>query len=394
MPIFLQDNKMLAWILAALAFLVAFILILKIFEIVVDLRRRMPRGSRSRQQRLGFVETFDLDGERQLLLLRRDNVEHLVLIGGPNDVLVESGIVRAESREARNHRPAPEGTGLVLPPALVAAAATVNGQAASAPHLASPPAFAPIAPTFEPLQQVAESAPAAPQRDFEPPVFAAPPAPEPRSFEPTPEQPPHVEAPAPFEPAPHFEPPAHHAEAPAPQAVEPPPPVADRAGPRFPPLPPRVFQPRATPRQLPPLPPRNAPAEPAAKAPGSEPTPRPRFVMPPIARRATPLATNPPRPLQPDLAVPAAPEPVKPSVEHETPAPSEAAPPPMAPEPVAHEAPAPESSAPQAPLAESPAHEASKVETPVERPFDADFEPLESLEEEMAKLLGRPLSKN
>jgi len=45
-------------------------------------------------------------------------------------------------------------------------------------------------------------------------------------------------------------------------------------------------------------------------------------------------------------------------------------------------------------LAESPAHEASKVESPVERPFDADFEPLESLEEEMAKLLGRPLSKN
>ena len=104
MPTFLQDNRMLAWILAGVAFLIAFVLILKIVEIAVDLRRRIPRGSRARQLRLGFVETFDLDGERQLLLVRRDNVEHLLLIGGPNDVLVESGIVRVEPREGREPR--------------------------------------------------------------------------------------------------------------------------------------------------------------------------------------------------------------------------------------------------------------------------------------------------
>nr|WP_246215638.1 hypothetical protein [Microvirga makkahensis] len=50
--------------------------------------------SRSRQPRLGIVDVYDLDRQRQLLLLRRDNVEHLLLIGGPNDVVIETNIVR------------------------------------------------------------------------------------------------------------------------------------------------------------------------------------------------------------------------------------------------------------------------------------------------------------
>jgi hypothetical protein len=49
---------------------------------------------RSRQPRLGVVDIYDLDRQRQLVLLRRDNVEHLLLIGGLNDVVVETNIVR------------------------------------------------------------------------------------------------------------------------------------------------------------------------------------------------------------------------------------------------------------------------------------------------------------
>jgi hypothetical protein len=49
---------------------------------------------RSRQPRLGIVDIFDLDRQRQLILLRRDNVEHLLLVGGPNDVVIETNIVR------------------------------------------------------------------------------------------------------------------------------------------------------------------------------------------------------------------------------------------------------------------------------------------------------------
>ena len=51
-------------------------------------------AGRARQPRLGIVDVYDLDRQRQLILLRRDNVEHLLLIGGPNDVVVENNIVR------------------------------------------------------------------------------------------------------------------------------------------------------------------------------------------------------------------------------------------------------------------------------------------------------------
>ncbi len=47
------------------------------------------------EPRLAFIERTKLDGGRKLLLVRRDGVEHLILIGGPIDLVVETGI-RAE----------------------------------------------------------------------------------------------------------------------------------------------------------------------------------------------------------------------------------------------------------------------------------------------------------
>ncbi len=58
------------------------------------------QGGRARQPRLGVVDIFELDRQRQLVLLRRDNVEHLVMIGGPNDVVVEASIHRGGARAA------------------------------------------------------------------------------------------------------------------------------------------------------------------------------------------------------------------------------------------------------------------------------------------------------
>jgi flagellar protein FliO/FliZ len=58
-------------------------------------------GNRGRQPRLGIVDVYELDRARQLILLRRDNVEHLLLVGGPNDVVVERNIQRTQ-------RPLPE----------------------------------------------------------------------------------------------------------------------------------------------------------------------------------------------------------------------------------------------------------------------------------------------
>jgi flagellar protein FliO/FliZ len=47
---------------------------------------------RPRAKRLGVVETAAVDSKRKLYLIRRDDVEHLVIIGGPVDVVVEAGI--------------------------------------------------------------------------------------------------------------------------------------------------------------------------------------------------------------------------------------------------------------------------------------------------------------
>lgn len=43
-------------------------------------------------KRTGMVESTALDGRRRLVLIRRDNVEHLIMIGGPVDMVIETGI--------------------------------------------------------------------------------------------------------------------------------------------------------------------------------------------------------------------------------------------------------------------------------------------------------------
>ncbi len=54
----------------------------------------LGRLGRGRVPRLAVVDAAAVDGRRQLVLVRRDNVEHLILIGGPSDVIVEQGIQR------------------------------------------------------------------------------------------------------------------------------------------------------------------------------------------------------------------------------------------------------------------------------------------------------------
>ena len=46
-----------------------------------------------REKRLGVVEQTSVDGRRKLVLIRRDDVEHLIMTGGPVDVVVETGII-------------------------------------------------------------------------------------------------------------------------------------------------------------------------------------------------------------------------------------------------------------------------------------------------------------
>jgi flagellar protein FliO/FliZ len=43
-------------------------------------------------QRLGISEYHEIDKTRRLVLVRRDETEHLILIGGAHDLVIENGI--------------------------------------------------------------------------------------------------------------------------------------------------------------------------------------------------------------------------------------------------------------------------------------------------------------
>lgn len=49
-------------------------------------------SGRNKQPRLAVLDAAHVDGKRRLVLVRRDDVEHLVLIGGASDVLIEGNI--------------------------------------------------------------------------------------------------------------------------------------------------------------------------------------------------------------------------------------------------------------------------------------------------------------
>lgn len=49
----------------------------------------------SREKRTGVIEQTSVDGRRKLVLIRRDGTEHLIMTGGPVDVVIETGIAPA-----------------------------------------------------------------------------------------------------------------------------------------------------------------------------------------------------------------------------------------------------------------------------------------------------------
>ena len=82
-------------------FVVAFVIVLGLIGLTFWLIRRFG-GARvgnaalkGRQPRLAVIDAAPVDGRRRLVLIRRDNVEHLLMLGGPSDFVVEQNIVRA-----------------------------------------------------------------------------------------------------------------------------------------------------------------------------------------------------------------------------------------------------------------------------------------------------------
>ncbi|MDB5508298.1 MAG: flagellar biosynthesis protein FliO, partial [Hyphomicrobiales bacterium] len=154
----LGEGPLATIVAVALGLLVLVIVLAVIYRLSVGQGLRQAPGARSRQPRLGIVDAFDLDRQRQLVLVRRDNVEHLIMIGGPNDLLIEPAIIRgqpAQSAEPRRE-----------------AGASGNGQNGDR--------VSPRLPSFEGVRDPDMEEPAA-----RPPSFDAPPSREaPREFQP------------------------------------------------------------------------------------------------------------------------------------------------------------------------------------------------------------------
>jgi flagellar protein FliO/FliZ len=102
---------------SAAGFFFAFIAVLALIGLAAWLFRRFSTSglgtgaNRGRMPRLAVVDAATVDGRRRLVLVRRDNIEHLLMIGGPSDIVIEPNIVRATPPQQQMPPRAP------LPPA-------------------------------------------------------------------------------------------------------------------------------------------------------------------------------------------------------------------------------------------------------------------------------------
>lgn len=84
-----------------LRFFFAFVVVLALIGVAAWLIRRFSSqrvgagAARGRMPRLAVIDAAPVDNRRRLVLVRRDNVEHLLMIGGPSDIVVEPNISRA-----------------------------------------------------------------------------------------------------------------------------------------------------------------------------------------------------------------------------------------------------------------------------------------------------------
>jgi flagellar protein FliO/FliZ len=287
--------------IAVLAIVVLFV----VYRVFFGNRLRFAAGTKARQPRLGLVDAFSLDGQRQLVIVRRDNVEHLLMIGGPNDVVIEAQIVRAQPQATARDKEAG------LAPAAAQAAPKPAAPAPEQPKAPPAPAVVPVRPAPQPGSALVTTAVRPPNR-IDP---VPPPAPKPS------------QPPAAVTPAPPYAPKTQLSQ---PPAVEP----ADSRAP-------------AKPLVLP-IRPNAPPPKPAALA----------------APSPTPTPASPPSPLPPPIVVPP------------PPTASAAGPAKSLVIPIAPPAPAP-----KAPNAPPQAAAAGGKGDP--------FAGLDSLEAEMARLLGR-----
>ena len=84
------------WTFGALLLLLVLLLIIKLVRSMTF--GTFVAGGRNRKTRLAVMDATAVDSHRRLVLVRRDDIEHLLLIGGPTDVVVERDIKLGQQR--------------------------------------------------------------------------------------------------------------------------------------------------------------------------------------------------------------------------------------------------------------------------------------------------------
>lgn len=143
-----SGNTVLTAVFALGIVLVLILLAVWLLKVLFNASGRVARG---RNRRLSVIDTLSLDPKRQLIIIRRDNVEHLILTGGPQDVVVETGIPVDETLAAQpTRRPIPMVASRkpVQPPA--PAVAPAAPPAPPAPLAKAVQVVVPPAPVVEP----------------------------------------------------------------------------------------------------------------------------------------------------------------------------------------------------------------------------------------------------
>ena len=84
-----SGNTLITTVLALGIVIVLIVLGLWVLKVTMKTGRTLARGH---NRRLSIVDQLQVDPKRQLLIVRRDDVEHLILTGGPQDLVVEAGI--------------------------------------------------------------------------------------------------------------------------------------------------------------------------------------------------------------------------------------------------------------------------------------------------------------
>lgn len=149
------------WTFAALILLVVVLLVIKVVRNLTF--GTFVAGGRNRKTRLAVMDATAVDSHRRLVLVRRDDIEHLILIGGPTDVVVERDI-----RLAAPRRPALTGdsgqqqaTAAPRPRTPQPAPPPSPAPVRQAPPAAQPAATRPPAPAPAPPKPAAPSQPTA-----------------------------------------------------------------------------------------------------------------------------------------------------------------------------------------------------------------------------------------